>query len=179
MLASSKQTNRNIYEAKTPSRGTRRPIHSASREEREAWIRAKYEKKEFLADLPSSEMSVAEQLMNCVGQEEVEMKDFLLLMAHATSDDINYQHKDKSGRAVLHVACVRGHASVVQILLWNGADLDIEDEENRTPLTYARYGGHADCAEILLHNGCRDNSFEQTEHALDFNRSQILQASVI
>ena len=46
------------------------------------------------------------------------MKDFLLLMAHATSDDINYQHKDKSGRAVLHVACVRGHASVVQILLW-------------------------------------------------------------
>ena len=90
MLASSNQTNRNIYEAKTPSRGTRRPIHSASRyvgllscleileqydlsfvtyikyipqlyrEEREAWIRAKYEKKEFLVDLPSSEMSVAE-----------------------------------------------------------------------------------------------------------------------
>ena len=96
MLASSNQTNRNIYEAKTPSRGTRRPIHSASRyvcicllsclefleqydlsfvtlytyipqlyrEEREAWIRAKYEKKEFLADLPSSEMSVAEVSIN-------------------------------------------------------------------------------------------------------------------
>ena len=34
------------------------------REEREAWIRAKYEKKEFLADLPSSEMSVAEVSIN-------------------------------------------------------------------------------------------------------------------
>ena len=40
------------------------------------------------------------------------------------------------GAGVLHVACDRGHAHVVALLLENGANIDARDNDNATPLHY-------------------------------------------
>jgi Arf-GAP/GTPase/ANK repeat/PH domain-containing protein 1/3 len=180
MLACCNQFNRATYEQKVPSRGYKRPIHSSSREEREAWIKAKYERNEFLSDLPESTLTFSERLMEAVHAEEVNYEDLMLLLAHSSPEDINYCHKEKGGRAPLHVACVRGLIAAVQLLLWYSADVNIKDADDRTPLTYARFGNHADVAEVLLHNNCQDNSFETTEQqTTEIPSLTILQASII
>ena len=134
--------------------------------------RTKYEKKEYLADLPSSTLTLGERIMEAVDVEDVCYEDLLLLLSHSSAEDINQSHK--GGRAPMHVVCARGHLVALQLLLWCCADINIKDEDQRTPLTYARYAGHDDCAEVLLHNHCRDDSFEA-----DMQLSGVLQASVI
>lgn len=57
MLRIGNKVSRDLWEAKKPKI---RPIYSSSREDRERFIKAKYEDKEFLAELPPSSSTVAE-----------------------------------------------------------------------------------------------------------------------
>ena len=63
---------------------------------------------------------LVQRLMEAVHAEEVNYEDLMLLLAHSSPEDINYCHKEKGGRAPLHVACVRGLIAAVQLLLWVG-----------------------------------------------------------
>ena len=47
-----------IYEANTKSYPKNKPNANSSREEKEKWIRAKYEAKQFLASLPNRDITV-------------------------------------------------------------------------------------------------------------------------
>ncbi|MGH0162280.1 UNVERIFIED_CONTAM: hypothetical protein FKN15_048455 [Acipenser sinensis] len=53
-----------IWERNTQGRS--KPSPDATREEREAWIRAKYEQRLFVAELPDSELGVGVRLLNTV-----------------------------------------------------------------------------------------------------------------
>ena len=44
--------------------GTGGSFSAVHREDREVWIRSKYEKKEYLADLPSSTLTLGEVSLN-------------------------------------------------------------------------------------------------------------------
>ena len=57
MLHIGNKISRDLWEAKKPKN---RPIYSSSRDERERFIKAKYVDKEFLADLPVSNSTIAE-----------------------------------------------------------------------------------------------------------------------
>ncbi|XP_062579112.1 serine/threonine-protein phosphatase 6 regulatory ankyrin repeat subunit B-like [Saccostrea cucullata] len=57
----------------------------------------------------------------------------------------------------LYVACHNGHESTVQLLLNNGADINLCDNEGASPLYIACFKGHDRTVQLLLNNGADIN----------------------
>lgn len=89
---------------------------SRCREERESWIRAKYEQRVFLAPFPSPEIPLGQQLFRAV--QEKDLGTLLLLLAHSTKELINTCSGDKDRRTALHLACDLPHVVITQLLVW-------------------------------------------------------------
>ena len=53
----------------------------------------------------------------------------------------------------MHLAALMGYAKGITVLIQQGADINIQDEEGKTPLFYAKLCGHQTCVEILIANG--------------------------
>jgi ankyrin repeat protein len=66
---------------------------------------------------------------------------------------------DKSGRSLLHLAALEGHAHIVRLLLRKGvADINAIDRYGWTALHYACYRGHTDVVELLRSGGANVNA---------------------
>ncbi|XP_076893649.1 serine/threonine-protein kinase 12-like [Bidens hawaiensis] len=72
-------------------------------------------------------------------------------------DGISPNVQDYDKRTALHLAASEGHASIVELLLYYKADVNLDDRWNRTPLTDARLYGHRDICRILEVNGGKDS----------------------
>jgi len=57
--------------------------------------------------------------------------------------------QDDRGRSALMMAASSGHRSVVQILVGQGADVNVMDNEGLTASKLALKAGHTDTVEIL------------------------------
>ncbi|XP_017584174.1 PREDICTED: arf-GAP with GTPase, ANK repeat and PH domain-containing protein 2, partial [Corvus brachyrhynchos] len=88
----------------------------SSREERESWIRAKYEQRLFLAPLPAAEAPLAERLLGAVREQD--LPAVLLLLAHSHKDQLNVAMGDTDRRTALHLACDTAQVVVTQLLVW-------------------------------------------------------------
>ena len=92
------------------------------REERETWIRAKYEQRVFVAPLTAqtedSAGSMSDWLLSAVVERD--LPRLLLLLAHSNKEQINAPLVKASpqARTALHAACQLGDVVMTQLLVW-------------------------------------------------------------
>ncbi|XP_071942718.1 arf-GAP with GTPase, ANK repeat and PH domain-containing protein 1-like isoform X3 [Antedon mediterranea] len=142
----------NIWEVSLNSRT--KPTSNSSREEKERWIRSKYERKEYLAPIPNPEKPLGQQILEAVTIEEIRL--VILLLAQAKPLEVNHRYGEGDGRSALHLSCALANVVLTQLLIWYNADVTAVDADGRTPLVYARSVGAEDCVKVLLNNGCPD-----------------------
>ncbi|KAM4797166.1 arf-GAP with GTPase, ANK repeat and PH domain-containing protein 2 [Rhinophrynus dorsalis] len=143
-----------IWEMTT--QGKTKPAPDSSREERESWIRAKYEQRLFLAPLKSPGIPLVKQLFRAV--QEKDLYNVLLLLAHSNKEQINGITGDRDRRTALHVACELSHVVITQLLVWYGIDVKSRDSNGHTAVYYAKKAKSQECVDILLQHGCPNES---------------------
>ncbi|KAF3856991.1 hypothetical protein F7725_008850 [Dissostichus mawsoni] len=106
-------------------------------QERERWIRAKYEQRVFVAALPCvSDLTLGQQLLRAAAEED--LPSVVLLLAHGSRSQVNETCGDGDGRNALHLASRKGNVVITQLLLWYGVDLNARDAHGNSAMAYAR-----------------------------------------
>ncbi|XP_012276658.1 centaurin-gamma-1A isoform X2 [Orussus abietinus] len=115
--------------------GKQKPTADSSREEKEQWIRWKYEEKVFLPPI-NPNISLGKLLIDSVCRGD--MRAFTLCLARCTHEDINISVSAEDLRTPLHLACATGNLAMAQLLIWHKANPQNLDHEGRTCMSYVR-----------------------------------------
>ncbi|XP_066515555.1 arf-GAP with GTPase, ANK repeat and PH domain-containing protein 2-like isoform X3 [Hoplias malabaricus] len=104
------------------TQGRQKPTPEATREQRESWIRGKYEQKLFVAPLPTLAENPGEvtstQLLRAVTERD--LPQLLLLLAHSAKEQLNAPTAGSPlhSQSPLHAACQLGDVVMTQLLVW-------------------------------------------------------------
>lgn len=113
MLAIGNFLSNSIYEANL--KGSKKPCPESTREEKENWIRRKYEIKEFISAINHS-IPNGKHLIEAVVRSNI--RSIITTLLHSNSDDVNSTVSERDLRTSLHLASATGNLAVVQILIW-------------------------------------------------------------
>uniref|UniRef100_V9KIC8 Arf-GAP with coiled-coil, ANK repeat and PH domain-containing protein n=1 Tax=Callorhinchus milii TaxID=7868 RepID=V9KIC8_CALMI len=170
------QTINRIYEARVEEMTVKKPNPSTTRQEKEAWIRAKYVEKKFIWKFPESagglqRVSVKRPPRTGIPERspkpEKPPKPFLKPRKSAAAKP-EPSAEEESGveplrdlhpGALLYRAATFQNLPVMADALAHGADVNWVNgsEENRTPLIQAVTAGSLVACEFLLQNGANVN----------------------
>ncbi|CAG9535979.1 unnamed protein product [Cercopithifilaria johnstoni] len=128
----------------------KKPQADSSREEKEKWIKIKYEGKRFLPSI-TADVPLGRQLLNAVFNND--LNALLPILPRCTTSDLRTTVDTTDRRTALHIACSNASAACTQLLVWYNADLRMLDEMGRSALWHAQTSGALDCAAILLKAG--------------------------
>ncbi|XP_045114559.1 centaurin-gamma-1A-like [Portunus trituberculatus] len=176
MMALGNEVGNHVWEANL--RGQTKPNPWSSREDKECWIRVKYEGKEFLAH-PQSNIPLNEQIVDCMCRGDT--KRLSALLPHAGDTINNPLAPPRDMRTALHLAAGFPSLPCVQLLLWSNANVKALDADGRSILFYARRAGDKEVIDLLLQNGCPDTSLVVPPHtpALSHSTTTTTQPSTL
>lgn len=149
-----------IYEGNL--KGKTKPNNNTIRDEKEKWIRAKYEAKQFLAPLQSKD-SIGKQLIEAINKQDV--YSVVLILSYSKPEDVNTPISNTDKRTCLHLAASSGNIVIMQLLIWNGADIESVDNNGKNALSYAKISNSQECMQLLLFNGSHDNDLNNSINA--------------
>jgi len=141
-----------VWEARTPP-SHRKPGPESSREDKERYIQAKYDRKEWIAPLPTPQ-SPAQSLVDSICR--CDMAEVSLALSHCKQEDVNSTVSPRDARTPLHLAAALGNLPIAQLLIWANANVLATDHEGRTCVSHARSSGAMDVVSLLLTAGCPD-----------------------
>lgn len=81
----------------------------------------------------------------------------LALVLLEEGPNVKVNEKNNTGDSALHLAAERVDQAVAEILLAQGAMVDVKNDRGRTPLHWAANGGHQGIVELLLRGGAKLN----------------------
>lgn len=113
MLAIGNTLANSVWECN--NQGRVKPTPNSSREEKEQWIRWKYESKDFLPT-PSNTMPLGQHLVDVVCSANI--KSIIHALAQANTEQVNSHVSPRDLRTPLHLACAMGNLAVAQLLIW-------------------------------------------------------------
>lgn len=157
-----------IYEANC--KGKQKPTLNSNRDEKERWIRAKYEFKQFIAPLLVKDVPLGKQLIDAVNKQE--LTQIILILSYCKPEDVNTFIGPNDKRTSLHIAASQGNTVIMQLLIWYGADVESTDNQGRNALSYARNSNSQECIQLLLYNNCSDQQKLLTPTSTNIQDSQ-------
>lgn len=112
-----------IFEAKVPQQRTKPGPHS-SRDEKERWIRSKYELKEFVLQLRSP-TRLEIQLTEAIASNDIQTVVLILtyrplsqLLSGSQTQTKRISPSPASNCFPLHLAASKGYLAICQLLIW-------------------------------------------------------------
>ncbi|KAG1669938.1 Centaurin-gamma-1A [Nymphon striatum] len=134
-------------------KGRAKPTPNSSREEKQRWIRAKYELKELITPL-NANIPVAQQLIDNICRADI--KAVAAVLAHCSTEHVNSTVSSRDLRTPIHLASGMGNLAILQLLIWANANATAVDQDGKTALSYARKSAPQDVQDLLKNNGCVD-----------------------
>lgn len=104
-----------VWEHNAPK--DKRPAHDATREQKESWIKLKYEQKRFLPAVPVDK-TLGRQLIDAVISRDLQA--LLTVLPRCDEKDVNCTVSARDRRTPIHLACSIGSVELLQLLIWVG-----------------------------------------------------------
>ncbi|POO01794.1 Transmembrane protein [Trema orientale] len=119
----------------------------------------------FEEDLVELESNTPPHLRALAAASEVGDVDALRLALDNLEGSIDQPVED--GDTALHLCCLYGHLSCVQLLLERGANLEAKDEDGAIPLHDACAGGYSEIVQLLINRAINAECVKRMLESVD------------